>query len=263
MRPTASRRFPARTTSHSPSTGAGTGASMAATRSSPIVSPPWAIARRASPRRGEQPRCQRDRQRTRRDVGVAEREPADRAVERREDRRVADRLARERGRAHPLGVRDGLGAVRPLGDVARQRPLRAAAPPAARPRSALERLDLAPAQQREPAQVRRRRRGRRCSASTGRTRTATSAPASSQIESPPSVLPNFVPGRRQQQLVGERRGAGLVGVAVGRPSLRSPARRRISSRPAVMLPHWSAPPIWSSTPIVRWRCSKSVAWSSM
>jgi len=38
---------------------------------------------------------------------------------------------------------------------------------------------------------------------------------------------------------------------------------RMSSSPAVILPHWSAPPICNSTPIVRCRCSKSRAWSSM
>jgi hypothetical protein len=48
-RPTAIRRFPARMTSHSPSIGAGTGASIAVMRWSSIVRPPWAIARRASP----------------------------------------------------------------------------------------------------------------------------------------------------------------------------------------------------------------------
>ena len=48
-------------------------------------------------------------------------------------------------------------------------------------------------------------------------------------------------------------------------AVRLLARRAcpISSMPAVMLPHWSLPPIWSSQPSLRNRCQKSYAWTSM
>ena len=103
--------------------------------------PPCAIARRASPARGEQPRRSAIASGPGRDLRVGEREPADRLVERRQHGRVADRLARERRRADPLGVRDRLRAVGPLRDVPRQRPLRR---PRLRPGRdlGLERLDL-------------------------------------------------------------------------------------------------------------------------
>ena len=156
------------------------------------------------------------------------------------------------------GVRR-VGAVGPLRDVAGERALGG---PRLRVRRRLrvERLDLLAPEEREPAQVRadvavvdvqpvlveRERRG----------------PLGIEPDRRPALgLAELRAGRRQQQLVREPVGR-LVGAAIGSSSAR-PARRRISSSPAVMLPHWSAPPIWSSTPIVRWRCSKSVAWISM
>ena len=67
---------------------------------------------------------------------------------------------------------------------------------------------------------------------------------------PASVLPNFVPGGRRHQRHHQ---------AV---RLLSPAACRIRSIPAVMLPHWSLPPICSVQPYRSKSCRKSYACSS-
>ena len=91
---------------------------------------------------------------------------------------------------------------------------------------------------------------RRSASRTAGTGTARCGSGSSQT-APPTDLPNF------------------DAVAAGHQRMRDrdapagPSRRRMSSTPATMLPHWSDAPACSSTPWCSYRCRKSSACSSM
>src|SRR3954447_12965569 len=78
----------------------------------------------------------------------------------------------------------------------------------------------------------------------------------SRNTAPFSDLPIFLPSRVSSS------GEHIANAGGSSPSSR-PTTLRISSSPAVMLPHWSAPPICISTP--RWRksCRKSADWRVM
>ena len=73
-----------------------------------------------------------------------------------------------------------------------------------------------------------------------------------------TVLLSFemsLPGRSSEVIPAPEAGfavrppsASVIGVAIA--CTRAPSERRINSTPAVRLPHWSEPPVWSVQP---WR----------